>query len=132
MKVYIIVSITAEGKVFTNFSVEPVSACSTLEKALEYVNELEKNTRNDPKMFSETAYDIFEFELDEEPLLLGLLKKEAELLEEGIQLAVLDLMKKGYVDQLVGEDGHFYYTLTDIGRDEIKLMPEQIKKFFKK
>ena len=41
MKVYVIVSITAEGKVLTNFSVEPVGVCSTIEKALEFVNELE-------------------------------------------------------------------------------------------
>ena len=43
----------------------------------------------------------------------------------------MGLMKKGYVDQLVGEDGHFYYTLTDFGKDQMKSIPEQIKKFFK-
>lgn len=132
MKVYVIVSITAEGNVLTNFSVEPVGVCSTLEKALEYANELEANTYQDPKMFSETAYDIFEFDLDEEPLMLGFLKKEMELLRDGIQQAVMELMKKGYIDQLIGEDGNFYYTLTDMGEDKMKSMPEQIKKFFKK
>tara|TARA_A100001515_G_scaffold98096_1_gene78950 strand:+ start:549 stop:953 length:405 start_codon:yes stop_codon:yes gene_type:complete len=132
MKVYVIVSITAEGKVLTNFSVEPVSVCSTLEKALDYVNELEKNTYQDPKMYSETAYDIFEFDLDEEPLILGFLKKEMQLLQDGIQQAVMELMNKGYVDQLIGEDGNFYYTLTDMGKDKMKSMPEQIKKFFRK
>lgn len=132
MKVYVIVSITAEGKVLTNFSVEPVGVCSTLEKALEFVNELEANTYQDTKMFSETAYDIFEYELDEEPLILGFLKKEMQILQDGIQKAVMDLMSKGYVDQLIGEDGHFYYTLTDMGKEEMKSMPEQVKKFFRK
>jgi hypothetical protein len=132
MKVYVIVSIVAEGKIQTNFSVEPVGVCSTLEKALEYVNELEANTYQDKKMFSETAYDIFEYELDEEPIVLSFLKKEMELLQDGIQKAVLDLMKKGFVDQLIGEDGHFYYTLTDMGKAEMKSMPEQVKKFFRK
>ena len=120
MKVYVIVSITAEGKVLTNFSVEPVGVCSTLDKALEFVNELEANTYQDPKMFSETAYDIFEYELDEEPLILGFLKKEMQILQDGIQKAVMDLMSKGLVDQLIGEDGHFYYTLTDMGKQEMK------------
>tara|TARA_B100002019_G_scaffold121621_1_gene104593 strand:- start:287 stop:691 length:405 start_codon:yes stop_codon:yes gene_type:complete len=132
MKVYVIVSITAEGKVLTNFSVEPVGVCSTLDKALEFVNELEANTYQDPKMFSETAYDIFEYELDEEPLILGFLKKEMQILQDGIQKAVMDLMSKGLVDQLIGEDGHFYYTLTDMGKQEMKSMPEQVKKFFRK
>jgi hypothetical protein len=129
MKVYVIVSIIAEGKVITNFSVEPVGVCSTLEKALEYVNELEENTHQDPKMFKETAYDIFEFDLDEEPLMLSFLKKEMELIQDGIEQVVMELMEKGYVDQLIGEDGNFYYTLTNIGKDN---MDEQIKKFFKK
>jgi len=132
MKVYVIVSITAEGKVLTNFSVEPVGVCSTIEKALEFVNELEANTYQDTKMFSETAYDVFEYELDEEPLILGFLKKEMEILQDGIQKAVMDLMSKGLVDQLIGEDGHFYYTLTDMGKQEMKSMPEQVKKFFRK
>ena len=132
MKVYVIVSITAEGKVLTNFSVEPVGVCSTIEKALEFVNELEANTYQDTKMFSETAYDVFEYELDEEPLILGFLKKEMEILQDGIQKAVMDLMSKGLVDQLIGEDSHFYYTLTDMGKQEMKSMPEQVKKFFRK
>ena len=44
----------------------------------------------------------------------------------------MELMNKGYVDQLIGEDGNFYYTLTDMGKDKMKSMPEQIKKFFRK
>jgi len=132
MKVYVIVSITAEGKVLTNFSVEPVGICSTLEKALEYVNELEANTYQDPKMFSETAYDIFEFEVDKEPVLLDWLKKEKKILEESVQQSIMELMKKGLVDQLIGEDGHFYYTLTDSGKETMKSIPEQIKKLFRK
>ena len=27
-------------------------------------------------------------------------------------IVCLDLMKKGIIDQLIGEDGHFYYKLT--------------------
>jgi hypothetical protein len=132
MKVYVIVSIAAEGKVVTDFSVEPVGVCSTLEKALEYVNELEANTHQDPKVSSEIAYDVFEFELDEEPLTLSFLKKEMQAFQNEVQDDILELMKTGYVDQLIGEDGNFYYTLTDMGKDEMKTMSEQIKKFFRK
>ncbi len=132
MKIYVIVSIIAEGKVRTSFSVEPVGAYSTLEKALEYVNELEANTSQDPTKFIETAYDIFEYDLDEEPLILSYLKKETHALQDEMQQAVIELMDKGYVDQLIGEDGHFYYTLTDMGKDKMKAMPEHIKKIFRK
>ena len=131
MKIYVIVSIIAEGKVRTSFSVEPVGVYSTLEKALEYVNELEANIR-DPTKFIETAYDIFEYGLDEEPLILSYLKKETRALQDEMQQAVIELMDKGYVDQLIGEDGHFYYTLTDMGKDKMKAMPEHIKKIFRK
>ena len=54
------------------------------------------------------------------------------MLEQTIQDAVLKLMKDGLVDQLIGEDGNFYYTLTDVGKDKMKSMPENIKKFFRK
>ena len=130
MKVYAIVSITAEGKLIPNYSVEPLGIYSTLEEALDYVDQLEESTPKSPSI--ETAYDVFEFELGKEPTLLKYLKAQQKIVEESIQESIMGLMKKGYVDQLVGEDGHFYYTLTDFGKDQIKSIPEQIKKFFKK
>ena len=130
MKVYAIVSITAEGKLIPNYSVEPLGIYSTLEEALDYVDQLEESTPKSPSI--ETAYDVFEFELGKEPTILKYLKAQQKIVEESIQESIMGLMKKGYVDQLVGEDGHFYYTLTDFGKDQIKSIPEQIKKFFKK
>ena len=130
MKVYAIVSITAEGKLIPNYSVEPLGIYSTLEEALDYVDQLEESTPKSPSI--ETAYDVFEFELGKEPTLLKYLKAQQKIVEESIQESIMGLMKKGYVDQLIGEDGHFYYTLTDFGKDQIKSIPEQIKKFFKK
>ena len=129
MKVYAIVSITAEGKLIPNYSVEPLGIYSTLEEALDYVDQLEESTPKSPSI--ETAYDVFEFELGKEPTLLKYLKAQQKIVEESIQESIMGLMKKGYVDQLVGEDGHFYYTLTDFGKDQMKSIPEQIKKFFK-
>jgi len=131
-KVYIIVMISSTGKKESSFSVEPLGVYSELEIAMDYINKLESSTINDKSMFEETIYDVMEFDMDGEPLMLSWLKKEKEMLENSIQEAVLDLMKQGLVDQLIGEDGHFYYTLTDVGKDKMKSMPEQIKKFFRK
>jgi DNA-binding PadR family transcriptional regulator len=46
---------------------------------------------------------------------------------------LVDLMKDGIIDQLVGEDGHFYYKLTEKGKAKgrkLKL-PDHIKRLFK-
>lgn len=131
-KVYIIVMIVSEGKIKPSFSIEPIGVYSDLDIALDYLNKLDEYTTNDKTMFIETIYDIMEFDINTEPPMLSWLKKEKKMLEESIQNAVLDLMNKGLVDQLVGEDGHFYYTLTDIGKDKMKSIPENIKKFFRR
>ena len=43
---------------------------------------------------------------------------EPDVFEEAIR----EMMKKGYVDQLIGEDGEFYYQLTEEGREAGKEM----------
>jgi len=131
-KVYIIVMISSQGKQDPSFSVEPLGVYSELEIAMDYVDKLESATTNDKSMFEETVYDVMEFDMDGEPLMLSWLKKEKQIMEETVQNAILQLMKEGLVDQLVGEDGHFYYTLTEIGKAKMKNMPENIKKFFRK
>ena len=124
--------ISSQGKQDPSFSVEPLGVYSELEIAMDYVDKLETATTNDKSMFDETVYDIMEFDMDGEPLMLSWLKKEKQMLEQTIQDAVLKLMQDGLVDQLIGEDGNFYYTLTDVGKDKMKSMPENIKKFFRK
>lgn len=131
-KVYIIVMIASEGKEKPTFSVEPIGVYSELDKAMDYVSKLESVTVSNKSMFEETIYDVMEFDIDGEPLMLSWLKKEKQVMEETVQNAILQLMKEGLVDQLVGEDGHFYYTLTEIGKAKMKNMPENIKKFFRK
>ena len=132
MVVYVIVSIINEGKKEPTFSVEPLGVYTELEQAVEYVNELDNSTVQDSSMFIETIYDILEFQLDERPLILDWLKKEKQLYVDKIEKNLIELMRKGYVDQLVGEDGHFYYTLTESGKEVFKGIPKQIKKFFRK
>ncbi len=129
-KIYVIVSVTSQGKTIPSFSIEPEGVYSTLDKALNYVQELEDNKTG--SSFSETEYDVLEYKIDEEPSVLNFLKKEKEILLSNIEDTIIKLMKKGYIDQLVGEDGYFYYQLTETGKAFSKSIPEQIKKFFKK
>lgn len=73
------------------------------------------------------VYDVLDFEKNHEPYLLTHMKEEKEKIVDSVNDALSALMKKGYIDQLVGEDGNFYYDLTTKG----KSMPSSaiIKKF---
>ena len=134
--VYVVVMIEADLRQLkdSTYAVEPLGVYTTPEEAQKYVDELEDITPESTNL--ETAYDVFEFELDAEPLMLAWLKKQDDLNRKAIEDAVIDLMKEGLVDQLIGEDGRFYYTLTDRGQksfDEMKNdIPSNVKKFFKK
>lgn len=129
MKIYILVVITSSEK---QFGIEPLGAFSTIKKALKYVNKLHDLTPKNPNY--ETVYDVMEFDVDKEPSMLQWLKKEKEKHEKEVENVVISLMKKGMVDQLVGEDGNFYYTLTDLGKKSMQQggIADNIKKFFKK
>lgn len=114
MKLYAIVGITAQGSsVDTVFAIEPLGIYSSINTALDYVNKLESLTLGKSDKIS---YDIFEFIVDQKPMVLDWLEKEKEISKEVVDNAIIDLMNKGMVDQLVGEDGHFYYTLTENGK----------------
>ena len=129
--VFVIVMISFD-KITDSMSIEPVGIYRTLKKALKYSNELEDAT--DKNKHIEVAYDVLEFKLDEEPFMLDFLKKRKERLDKKTDEAIIDLMKRGIVDQLVGEDGNFYYTLTHRGREKIADMnlPKYISNLFKK
>ena len=108
-----------------------------MKTALKYADELEA-FNNTSKYFPngevELMYDVLEFKLDEPPMMLDLMKKRKKALENSLEQAIIDLMDKGILDQLVGEDGHFYYVLTDKGREKIKTikLPAYIKKLIKR
>jgi len=127
--VYVVVMIASEIGT-ESISIDPVGAYSSMEIAFEYVEKLEKSL---PKMQGECIFDIFEFELDEKPFLLEFFKTKAKIqmkAENDITKALLDLMKKGVVDQLIGEDGRFYYVLTEKGKETAKKtkIPQRIMK----
>ena len=116
-----------------SYSVEPVGVYTDLEVALEYTDKLEdmiKPPKGSKKPYA--IFDILEFEIDKKPILLEYMQKDKDRFENGVEKMLIKLMKKGLVDQLIGEDGHFYYVLTDSGKKIIKGLPPHIRKYFDK
>ncbi len=131
-KVYAIVMITGDVDA-TGFGVEPIGIYSSMEVAFDFVEQLEKEA---PQIKGEYMFDIFEYKLDEQPLILEFFKARKKLQQQSedyLTDMLVDLMKDGIIDQLVGEDGHFYYKLTEKGKAKgrkLKL-PDHIKRLFK-
>lgn len=129
-KLYAIVMITGDEGTL-GFGIEPVGIYSSMELAFEYVEKLEKEA---PNMDGEYMFDIFEYRIDEEPLILEFFRAQKRIQTRDTEIMenlLIDLMKEGMVDQLIGEDGHFYYKLTDEGKKRSKNIPKNIRKFFK-
>ncbi len=99
MKLFVLEMIS--GNQFS-FSVETVGIYSTQTKAMEALRGLPPESHN-------MVYNISEFEVDAAPSNSFDYSKE-----------VKNLMDLGIIDQLVGEDGHFYYKLTDKGKEIAK------------
>ena len=131
-KVYVVVMI--EGDEEGGLAVEPLGVYSEEETAIKYAKELDALVPEDDEF--RPVYDVFDFYLDGEPFMLKFMKKQKEMQTDLVQEMIIDLMKEGMVDQLIGEDGHFYYTLTDLGQKTYNEMkggvPENVKKFLRK
>ena len=65
-----------------------------------------------PHSSKSTAFEIIDMELNAEANFLTWYKEAVDMLDNETK----SLMDKGYIDQLVGEDGEFYYTLTEKGK----------------
>tara|TARA_Y100001963_G_scaffold45011_2_gene63347 strand:+ start:4855 stop:5298 length:444 start_codon:yes stop_codon:yes gene_type:complete len=121
---YVIVMVSFDGKT-DSIAIDPLSIHTDLEKAMGYCAELESFSETNNFYLAnhiEVTYDVLEFILDEPPILLTLLEKKRKVLEENVEETIINLMKQGVVDQLIGEDGHFYYKLTKEGRKKLKEM----------
>ena len=106
---------------------EPVAIYSDFETASRWLDELAdqiEGTSDEGKVW----FDIIGMPIDEEPpqLLLDL-RAEQELLRNTVQDILIRLMRQDLVDQLIGEDGKFYYEITEKGREKLKEMPPEIK-----
>ena len=122
--VFIIVMVSYDEK-SDSIAIDPVSVHSDIDIAMDYAQQLEGHNAAEKflnPMGIEITYDVLEFYMDEKPMLLTLFEKKKKTLEQDVEKTIISLMKKGIVDQLIGEDGHFYYKLTKEGRAKLEKM----------
>jgi mRNA-degrading endonuclease YafQ of YafQ-DinJ toxin-antitoxin module len=81
---------------------------STLPMAQQAVKEFKKKYKKKHKD-DMVLYEIIMKQLDELPMTNGDLEKTLE-----------GLIQKGLMEPLIGEDGYFYYELTDLGKEVAK------------
>ena len=127
-KIYVLVIV--ELTAMDTLSVEPMGVYTDLHEAVEYSTKCQKLLPNAES--SQTMFDVLEFSLDDKPPMLTFLEKSKTRLEDNLSKSLITLMKRGLIDQLVGEDGHFYYVLTERGEKLSDSLPKDIKKHFRK
>jgi hypothetical protein len=127
-KIYVLVIIELTNE--DSLSAEPVGVYTDLHEAIKYSAECQLLLED--TISSQTMFDVFEFSLDDKPPMLSLLEKTRSRLENQLSKTLIKLMKRGLIDQLIGEDGHFYYILTKEGEKIKDSFPEDIKKHFRK
>ena len=106
-KIYVVQMVVIKN---AGFSIEPVGAYSSVKKAIHSLEECEAYIT--PKQAEYTTFEIVSLELNAPAEFIEWFKKANDVLEKETK----SLMDRGYVDQLIGEDGQFYYTLTDKGK----------------
>jgi len=104
------------------FTVDPCGVYSEPDDAFDWMTELELLNK-DPE---NVIFDALEFDLDEEPAVLGWMKGEKQALIDNIDKTLRSLCERGMIEQLVGEDGRFYYELTHKGETTMKGIPGQV------
>lgn len=129
--VLVCVEISIDSNFGNSFSLEPIGIFDDLDTAINYATKLEDIDYR-PSKNVDVSYDVLDFNLNEKPRLLSFLEKNSRRLEDDVTAVLMSLMKKGYVDQLVGEDGLFYYQLTKKGQGMAEDMPKIVKHLFKK
>ena len=129
---YCVVMITQND--VENLSIDCLGVFDDEAKALYVAGEMQKC--HEIIGFTEkTVYEVLPYELNEIPMLLKFQRARVVQIEQTndkVDEVLEKLIKSGHVNQLVGEDGHFYYELTAEGRQSAKKIPEMIKKLFKK
>lgn len=109
---------------------EPVAIYTNLEDADFWAEKLTEQIKGTADEYL-VHFDILGMEVDQDPpqLLTDLIDEE-KLLKNKIEEILIKLMKKGFVEQLIGEDGRFYYEITDSGREMYENLPPDIKEYF--
>jgi hypothetical protein len=108
-----------------NISVESIGVYSTNELANEKRMEIIKRF---PELFTgekKSLYDlvIYSFVLDSEPELYN-----EKLKEETVNIIIQDLIDDELIDSFIGEDGEFYFGLTEKGLKHIEKKNKKDKK----
>ena len=102
---------------FTEFDYDVVGAFTSLNKAMLALEKLPPETEN-------KIYDVMSIPTNK--ILSSASEQVVELFSDGTAGVVVEyLVKEGFVEPLVGEDGQFYFTLTEEGK---KLAEEKKKK----
>jgi hypothetical protein len=99
-KVYILEIVTSSG---SHCSLETVGVYSDEDEAIKAIQKLPPETK-------QMKYNIQSF----------ILNAPAFDIDDNTAKNVKELMDFGVIDQLVGEDGNFYYILTDLGKEIVR------------
>jgi len=102
-KVYILEVVMNSGSKGIHLSLETIGVYSTKNEALKAIQKLPPET-------DRMVYNIQSF----------ILNAPAVDIVEDTSKNVKELMDLGVIDQLVGEDGQFYYVLTEFGKEVTK------------
>lgn len=123
MIVYVLIKIEDNG---VTISVDPLGVYEDAELALDWIEKLEKLNVNP----DEIVFDALEYEVDADPIGLKSMRQTYDAVADKVNDTVKGLMDKGLIDQLIGEDGEFYYELTHRGKTTMKGVAGQlIQKF---
>ncbi len=113
-KLYILIMVIAKDEFF---SIEPVGVYSSLKMAKKNMKECQKYIS--PSHEKTTAFEVVDMIMNKEASFIQWYREATSILENETK----SLMDKGYIDQLIGEDGEFYYTITEKG--------EKLEKYIK-
>ncbi len=109
-----------------DISMEPIGIYTDIELAMDHLNSLEELTTGDNK---EDFFDVVSYKMNTKPDLITLLEEKKREQQELLENALLRLMQRGDIDQVIGEDGEFYYKLTDFGKSAANTLKKKISKF---
>lgn len=107
-RAYVLVMITFQEPPDVLFVSEVVGVYSSLKRGMSELIKLEQKIEK--ANIDDVLYDLVAFVVDEDPQLTEYLDEKIDTDEIAVEF-----MKKGYVEQLIGDDGKFYYKVTEKG-----------------
>ena len=125
MNIWVLVKIEDRGGIIT---VDPLGVYAKLSLAVAWVGKLEELNINK----RDVCFDVIDFKMNADPTCFTHMVNDREQLIDSINDSIQSLIRKGWVESFVEEDGRFSYELTEKGRAFMKGIPGQkIKKFLR-